>query len=58
MNRRTKAESAEVRGSMFWRTQGNADDLIRESSAGAQKSPGPRSEETLAICERFKRRKT
>ncbi len=56
--RRARAESAEVRGSMFWRTQGNADYLIRESSAGAQKSLGPRSEETQAIHERFKRRKT
>lgn len=55
--RRAQAESAEVRGSMFWRTQGNADYLIRESSAGAQKSLGPRGEKTLAIHERFKLRK-
>lgn len=56
--RRAQAEAAQVRGSMFWRTQGNADYLIRESSAGAQKSLGPRSEETQAIHERFRLRKT
>jgi hypothetical protein len=33
--RRARAEAAEVRGSMFWRTQGNAEYLIRESSGGA-----------------------
>lgn len=55
--RRTKAEAAEVRGSMFWRTQGNAEYLIRESSGGAQKSLGPRSVETQAMHGRFKRRK-
>ncbi len=56
--RRARAEAAEVRGSMFWRTQGNAEYLIRESSGGAQKSLGPRSAETQAMHERFKRRKT
>ena len=56
--RRARAEAAEVRGSMFWRTQGNAEYLIRESSGGAQKSLGPRSAETQAVHERFKRRKT
>ena len=56
--RRAKAEAAEVRGSMFWRTQGNAEYLIRESSGGAQKSLGPLSAETQAMHERFKRRKT
>ena len=56
--RRAKGEAAEVRGSMFWRTQGNAEYLIRESSGGAQKSLGPRSAETQAMHERFKRRKT
>ena len=56
--RRAKAEAAEVRGSMFWRTQGNAEYLLRESSGGAQKSVGPRRAETQAMHERFKRRKT
>jgi hypothetical protein len=56
--RRARAEAAEVRGSMFWRTQGNAEYLIRESSGGAQKSLGPRSAETQAIHDRFKRRKS
>ena len=56
--RRTRAEAAQVRGSMFWRTQGNAEYLIRESSGGAQKSLGPRSTETQAIHDRFKQRKS
>jgi hypothetical protein len=56
--RRAKAENSEVRGSMFWRTQGNAEYLIRESSAGAQKSLGLRSATTEAMHERFKRRKS
>ena len=55
--RRARAESAEVRGSMFWRTQGHTDYLIRESAGGAQKSLGPRSPETQAIHDRFKHRK-
>ncbi|OYT91784.1 MAG: hypothetical protein CFE43_11835 [Burkholderiales bacterium PBB3] len=56
--RRARSEAAEVRGSMFWRTQGHADYLIRESAGGAQKSLGPRSTETQAIYDRFKLRKT
>ena len=55
--RRAQAEFAEVRGSMFWRTQGNTDYLIRESTGGAQKSLGPRSAENEKIYERFKARK-
>ncbi len=55
--RRARAESAEVRGSMFWRTQGHSDYLIRESAGGAQKSLGPRSPETQAIHDRFNKRK-
>jgi hypothetical protein len=56
--RRGRAESAEVRGSMFWRTQGGAEYLIRESSGGAQKSLGLRSADTQAIYDRFKLRKS
>jgi hypothetical protein len=56
--RRARLEAAEVRGSMFWRTQGHTDYLIRESAGGAQKSLGPRSTETQAIHDRFKLRKT
>lgn len=56
--RRARAESAEVRGSMFWRTQGSTDYLIRESAGGAQKSLGPRSPETQIIHDRFQRRKS
>lgn len=55
--RRTRAEAAEVRGSMFWRTQSGTQYLIRESSRGAQKSLGPRSAENEQIYERFKARK-
>ena len=55
--RRARAEAAEVRGSMFWRTQGKTDYLIRESAGGAQKSLGPRSTETQSIHDRFKLRK-
>ena len=56
--RRARLEAAEVRGSMFWRTQGHTDSLIRESAGGAQKSLGPKSAETQAIHDRFKVRKT
>ena len=56
--RRARAEAAEVRGSMFWRTQGHTDYLIRESARGAQKSLGPRSTDTQSIHDRFKLRKT
>ena len=55
--RRARIESAEVRGSMFWRTQGHSDYLIRESAGGAQKSLGPRSPETQDIYDRFQHRK-
>lgn len=55
--RRAQTEFAEVRGSMFWRTQGKTDYLIRESAGGGQKSLGPRSAETEKIYERFKARK-
>jgi hypothetical protein len=55
--RRARAEAAEVRGSMFWRTQGKTDYLIRESAGGAQKSLGPRSTDTQLIHDRFKLRK-
>lgn len=55
--RRARAEAAEVRGSMFWRTQGHTDYLIRESAGGAQKSLGPRSAETQSIHDRFRLRK-
>jgi hypothetical protein len=55
--RRARSEAAEVRGSMFWRTQGHAEYLIRESAGGAQKSLGPRNKETELIHDRFKLRK-
>lgn len=55
--RRAKAEAAQVRGSMFWRTQQGREYLIRESTGGAQKSLGPRSADTEEMHERFKLRK-
>lgn len=54
---RARREAAEVRGSMFWRTQGSAQYLVRESAGGGQKSLGPRGLETEAIFQRFKLRK-
>ncbi len=54
---RAKREAAEVRGSMFWRTQSGSEYLIRESSGGGQKSLGPRGAETEQIYQRFKLRK-
>jgi hypothetical protein len=55
--RRARWEAAEVRGSMFWRTQGKASYLIRESAGGAQKSLGSKSADTEAIFDKFKLRK-
>lgn len=53
-----KKAAAEVRGSMCWRTVGNTEYLIRRSSAGAQKSLGPRAEQTEAIFTKFTEKKT
>lgn len=50
-------DASEVRGSMFWRQQGANTYLIRASAGGAQTSLGPRSEENLAIHQRFVERK-
>lgn len=47
--RRCRAEAAEVRGSMFWRTVNGADYLIRESSGGSQKLLGPLDDQTQQI---------
>jgi hypothetical protein len=55
--RRARNEAAQVRGSMFWRTQQGKEYLIRESAGGAQKSLGPRSADTEEMHERFKQRK-
>lgn len=49
---------AEVRGGMYWKTQGAADYLIRTSPDNAQKSLGLRSAETEEIFRRFAERKT
>lgn len=49
--------AAEVRGGMYWKRQGKAEYLIRTSPSNAQKSLGPRSEETEAIYTNFVERK-
>jgi hypothetical protein len=46
-----KAES--YRGGMFWKQQGGRTYLIQASPANAQKSLGPRTDETIAIFDKF-----
>ncbi len=48
---------AEVRGGLYWKTQGHTDYLIRTSTRNSQKSLGPRSPETEAIYQKFTARK-
>lgn len=48
----------DVRGGMYWKRQGKTDYLIRTSPTNAQKSLGPRSDETETIYEKFVARKT
>jgi hypothetical protein len=50
-------EAANVRGSMFWRTQNGADYLIRTSATGLQKSLGPKTDALQSVYERFMQRK-
>lgn len=50
-------DASSVRGSMFWREQNGRSYLIRTSTAGAQTSLGPRSDETGGIYERFTEKK-
>lgn len=52
-----KKHAAEVRGGMFWKRKGGKEYLIRTSTSNAQKSLGPRSEETDKIYENFVQRK-
>lgn len=49
--------AAEVRGGMYWRTQGKTDYLIRTALSNAQTSLGPRSPATEAIHRHFFERK-
>ncbi len=51
-------KAADVRGGMFWKRQGGSEYLIRTSTRKAQKSLGPRSDETIRIYESFTARKT
>ena len=55
--RRVRLEVKGLRGSMFWKKEGSAEYLIRESSKGAQKSLGPRSPENEEIHAKFITRK-
>jgi len=50
--------AAEVRGGMYWKTQGQTEYLIRTSTRNSQKSLGPRSAETETIYQKFTDRKT
>jgi len=50
--------ASEVRGGMYWKTQGKSDYLIRTSPENTQKSLGVRSAETEAIYQKFIARKT
>jgi hypothetical protein len=52
-----KKAAAEVRGSMLWRDLRGKPTLIRTSASGAQKSLGPRSEDTEAMYASFMARK-
>lgn len=51
-------EAVEVRGGMYWKSQGQTSYLIRTSIKNSQKSLGPRSAETEAIFQQFTTRKT
>lgn len=53
-----RIKAADVRGGMFWKRQGTTEYLIRTSTRKAQKSLGPRSDETMRIYESFTARKT
>ena len=48
-----KKERAEVRGSMKWREVNGIEYLLKVSPTGSQKSIGPRSPKTEAICDKF-----
>ena len=47
----------QVRGGMYWKTQGPYEYLVRTSTSNSQKSLGPRSPETEEIYARFMARK-
>ncbi len=53
-----RSKAAEVRGGMFWKRQGTTEYLIRTSTRKAQKSLGPRCDDTIRMYESFTARKT
>ncbi|MDN4587244.1 hypothetical protein DBA29_01850 [Xenophilus aerolatus] len=52
-----RAESAALRGGMYWKAVNGSDYLVRTSARNAQKSLGPRSAETEAMYTSFTARK-
>lgn len=54
----TRRSAAEVRGSMFWRTDKGKSYLVRANTAAKQRRLGARSAETESIYQRFTERKT
>jgi hypothetical protein len=52
-----RSKAADVRGGMFWKRQNGGEYLIRTSTRNAQKSLGPRTDETVRIFENFTSRK-
>lgn len=54
---RSVKNATEVRGGMYWKSQGKTDYLIRTSLSNSQKSLGPRSPETEDIYRKFTERK-
>jgi len=54
---RSVKSAADVRGGMYWKSQGKTDYLIRTSLSNSQKSLGPRSSETEDIYSKFTERK-
>jgi hypothetical protein len=52
-----RRRAAEVRGSMFWRSESEKDYLVRATPQSRQTRLGPRAEDTEAIFNRFVERK-
>ncbi|HSV59685.1 MAG TPA: GSU2403 family nucleotidyltransferase fold protein [Variovorax sp.] len=55
--RRVRQQASQVRGGMMWREVSGTKYLIRTSTKGAQKSLGPKSEETHKVYQAFVHRK-
>ncbi|MBV8621071.1 MAG: hypothetical protein JOY84_19565 [Curvibacter sp.] len=55
---RTRRNALQVRGGMVWKTVKGKDYLIRTTPEGGQSSLGAKSEQTLAVFEKFTERKS